>query len=243
MLQHQRKIIIVGATSGIGREMAELYVAQGHKVGLTGRRLNLLEELKQQFPEQAEYECFDVTKTENINRLESLVHKLGGLDILVISAGWGKPSKELEWGIDKKITDTNVNGFVEIANWGYNFFINQGYGQIATISSIAAYRGSSYSPAYSASKAFQSTYFEGLSIKANKLRKNVTVTCIEPGFVNTKMAHGGEKMFWIVPVEKAARQMIQGIERKKRKVYISRRWWLIAKFMKWAPYWLYRKFA
>ncbi|HWR33464.1 MAG TPA: SDR family NAD(P)-dependent oxidoreductase, partial [Chitinophagaceae bacterium] len=178
-----------------------------------------IKEIKRQFPVGTEYECFDVTKTENDTCLESLVNKLGGLDILIISAGWGKPSEELDRGIDQKITKTNVNGFVEIANWGFNFFISQGYGQLVTISSIAAYRGSSYSPAYSASKAFQSTYFEGLSIKAKKIKKNVTVTCIEPGFVNTKMAHGGDKMFWIVPVERAAKQIIGAIEKKKRLAY------------------------
>lgn len=243
MLQHQQKIIIVGATSGIGRKMTELYAVKGYKIGLTGRRLNLLEELKQQFQEQVEYECFDVTKSENISRLESLITKLGGLDILIISSGWGKPSEKLDWGIDKKITDTNVNGFVEIANWAFNYFAQQGHGQLVTISSVAANRGSSYSPAYAASKAFQSIYFEGLYTKAKKLNKDVTVTCIEPGFVNTKMAHGGDKMFWIVPVEKAARQIIMAIKKKKRKAYISRRWWLIAKLMKYAPHWLYKRFG
>lgn len=241
MTQHQQKVIIVGATTGIGRKLAELYIQKGFKVGVTGRKLNLLNEIKEQYPEQSEYECFDVTKDENIARLDSLVNKLGGLDILIISSGWGKPSEKLDWGIDKKITDTNVNGFVEIANWAFSYFVQQGHGQLVTISSVAANRGSSYSPAYAASKSFQSSYFEGLAIKARRLKKKISITCIEPGFVNTKMAHGGDKMFWVVPVEKAARQIIRGIERKKRKVYISRRWWLIVKLMKWAPYWLYKR--
>ena len=241
MLQHQQKIIIIGATSGMGRKMAELYAEKGHKIGVTGREQILLEEIKQQFSQQVEYECFDVTKTENIFHLNSLIKKLGGLDILIICAGWGKPSKELDWEIDKVIVDTNVNGFTEIANWTFNYFIRQGFGQLADISSIAANRGSSYSPAYSASKAFQSIYFEGLAIKAGKMKKNVTITCIEPGFVNTQMAHGGDKMFWVVPVDKAARQIIRALQKKKRTVYISHRWWLIAKLMKWTPYWLYRK--
>lgn len=243
-----QKIIIIGATSGIGRRMAELYVQKGHMVGITGRRLELLQEIKQQSPQQLEYECFDITKSGNINHIKSLISKLGGLDILVISAGWGKPSKELDWEIDKEITAINVNGFIEIANWGFNYFVKQGSGQLAVISSVSATRGSGYAPAYAASKAFESTYFEGLSIKARRLKNpstgsglNISITCIEPGFVNTKMAHGGDKMFWIVPVDKAARQIIRAIEKRKRKVYISRRWWLIAKIMKWMPYWLYKR--
>jgi short-subunit dehydrogenase len=239
----QQKIIIIGATSGIGRRLSEIYIQKGNRVGISGRRLELLREIKQQSPQQVEYECFDVTKSENISHLETLVSKLNGLDILVISAGNGEPSKELSWQIDKTTVETNVNGFIEIANWAFNFFVNQGYGQLATISSIAAIRGGSHAPAYNASKAFQSNYFEGLSIKARRIKKDIGITCIEPGFVNTPMAKGGDKMFWVVPVDKAARQIIRGIEKRKRKVYISRRWWLIAKVLKIAPYWLYKKFG
>jgi len=237
------RIIIVGASSGIGRKMAELYAAKGDKVAITGRRSELLQEIQQQFPQNIVSECFDVTKNENIRCLESLIRKLGGVDIIIISAGTGEPSIELKWERDKRIVDTNVNGFVEIANWSFNYFIEQGHGQLVGISSVAANRGSSYSPAYAASKIFESTYLESLSIKAWKLKKNISITCIEPGFVNTRMAHGGDKMFWVVPVDKAARQIIRAIERKKRKAYISRRWWLIVKLMKWMPFWLYRRYG
>lgn len=236
------KIIITGATSGIGRRMAELYSEQGNRVGVTGRRNNLLEELKQQYPEQIETECFDVTRDENIARMESLVKKLGGLDLLIINAGVGEPSKELKWELDKMMVDINVVAFIEIANWGFNYFINQNHGQLVTVSSMAANRGNSWAPAYAASKSFQSKYFEGIGIKLQKLKKNVFVTCIEPGFVDTKMAKGN-KIFWLVPLNKAVRQIIKAIEKKKRKVYISRRWWLIAKLMKWSPYWLYKRFG
>src|SRR5689334_24867205 len=113
----QKRIIIIGATSGIGRRMAELYAEQGHHVGITGRRSELLQEIKQRLPEKIEYECFDVTGNENISHIQSLMEKLGGLDILVISAGNGETSKDLNWEIDKTTVDTNVNGFVEMANW------------------------------------------------------------------------------------------------------------------------------
>lgn len=237
------RIIIVGASSGIGRKMAELYVGQGHKVGVTGRRKHLLEELKEKFPDRIETECFDVTQNENLSSLASLISKLGGLDMLVISAGWGQPADELLWEIDEKVLKTNVTGFIEIANWSFNYFARQNSGHLVTISSVAANRGSGWAPAYAASKSFQSVYFEGLAIKAKRLKKNILITCIEPGFVNTKMAHGGDKMFWIVPVEKAARQIIHSLSQKKRKVYISRRWWIIARLMRWMPYWIYRKFG
>ncbi len=237
-----QKIIIIGASSGIGRKMAERYAENGQRVGITGRRGELLEEIKQQYPRQIEFECFDVTGNENIQHLEMLINKLGGLDILVISAGTGEPSKELSWEIDKKTVATNVNGFIEIANWSFNYFVRQGHGQLVTISSIAAVRGGSWAPAYNASKAFQSNYFDGLSVKAKKINKNISLTCVEPGFVATKMAQS-HKLFWVVPVDKAARQIIRAIDKKKRKVYISRRWRLIAWVLKCTPHWLYTRIA
>ena len=235
-----KKIAIIGATSGIGRRLAELYIKKGHQVGISGRRLGLLEEIRQQSAQRIEYECFDVTKTDIKFHLEALVNKLGGLDILIISAGGGDVSKELNWPLDKLTIDTNVNGFAEIAKWGFNFFVKQGHGQLATISSIAAIRGGSWAPAYNASKAFQSSYFEGLVIKAKRLKKNISVTCIEPGFVDTNMAKGSKKI-WVMPVERAAKRIIKAIEKKKRKSHLSLRWWLIAKLVKILPYWLYRK--
>ncbi len=235
-----KKVIIIGASSGIGRRMAELYAEAGHTIGVTGRRKELLDEIKKQFPQQAEYECFDVTESNNIRHMDTLVSKLGGMDLLVISAGNGEPSKALSWAIDKMTIDTNVTGFTEIANWAYNYFEKQGHGQLAAISSVAAIRGGSWAPAYNASKAFQSSYLEGLSLKADRMKKNIRFTCIEPGFVDTKMAKS-EKLFWLVPVDKAARQIIRAIEKGRRKVYVSRRWWIIAKIMKWAPYWLLKR--
>ena len=235
-----KRIIIVGATSGIGRKMAELYAAAGNIVGITGRRKELLDEIENIFPGKIKTECFDVTGNENIERLTALIQKIGGLDVLVYSSGIGELSKGLEWEIDKLTVDTNVNGFIEISNWAFNYFLDQDNGRMAVISSIAANRGNSWAPSYSASKAFQSNYFEALAIKVNKMKKDIGITCVEPGFVATKMAKGN-KRFWIVPLEKAARQIITGIEKKKQKVYVSKRWWLVAKLMRLVPFWLYKR--
>src|SRR6185436_17799263 len=166
-----KRIIIVGATSGIGRKMAELYAANGNIVGITGRRKGLLDEIENMFPEKIMTECFDVTDNQNISRLTSLIQKTGGMDVLIYSSGFGEPRKDLDWKIDKSTVEINVNGFIEIANWGFNFFIKQGHGSMAGISSIAANRGNSWAPAYSASKSFQSNYFEALAIKAYRMKK------------------------------------------------------------------------
>ena len=134
---HQiKKIIIVGATSGIGRKMAELYAAEGNIVGITGRRKDLLDEIQNMYPGKITTECFDVTGTENIERLKALIQKIGGMDILVYSSGVGEPSKKLEWRIDKPVVDTTVR-----LNNGGNFLLggppHEGGALVLSISATA----------------------------------------------------------------------------------------------------------
>lgn len=233
-----QRVIIIGASSGIGREMARIYARRGDKVGITGRRNELLHSLKPEFPESISMSCFDATAEDSIFHLQELIKDLDGLDILIYCAGYGEPSKNLDWTIDKATTDINVSGFLRIVNFGYNFFLEQGHGQLVTISSIASRRGNDYAPAYSAGKAFQSTYFEGLHMKLKKLKLPVYVTDVQPGFVDTKMAKS-KKLFWVSPVEKAATQIVTAIDRKKWRVYITRRWALIAWLLKWVPDFIY----
>ena len=236
----QQKIIIVGASSGIGCEIACKYVANENKVGITGRRENLLNELKKKYPDQIFVSSFDVMSGDNQQKIKQLIEELGGLDLLMYNAGYGDASKELNFEIENTTTKTNVNGFVEIVNYAFNYFVQQGYGQIAITSSVAGVRGNSWAPAYSASKAFMSNYAEGLNIKAKKIKKDIVITDIRPGFINTKMAKGN-KQFWVIRKEKAAIQIINAIQKRKRVVYISRRWWLIAQIMKLMPYAFYRR--
>lgn len=236
----QKKIIIAGASSGIGREIASRYAAKGNRVGITGRRENFLLELKEKYPDQIFTSCFDVMEKENQQKVLQLINELGGLDLLIYNSGYGHPSKELNWEIENTTTKTNVNGFVEIVSFTFNYFVRQGFGQIAITSSVAAVRGSSWAPAYSASKAFMSNYAEGLNLKAKKLKKNIVITDIRPGFINTKMAKGN-KQFWVTAKEKAAAQIIDAIEKKKRIAYITKRWWLVAQILKIMPYCIYRR--
>jgi short-subunit dehydrogenase len=233
-----QRVIIIGASSGIGREMARIYAKRGAKVGITGRRNELLHSLQPEFPEAISMSCFDATSPDAIAYLEELIRELGGLDILIYCAGYGEPSKDLDWTIDKATTDINVSGFLRIINFGYNFFIDQGHGHLVTISSIASRRGNDYAPAYSAGKAFQSTYFEGLHMKLTKLKLPIYVTDVQPGFVDTRMAKS-KKLFWVAPVEKAAQQIINAIDKKKWRVYITRRWVIIAWLLKWIPDFIY----
>jgi short-subunit dehydrogenase len=237
-----KKIIIIGGSSGLGRELAKIYAAQKHMIAVTGRREELLAGLKNQYPLNIITSAFDVTTGDNKKQIELLIQKLGGLDLLIYNAGYGDPSLELIPETERLTTLTNVNGFVEIVSYTFNYFVQQGNGHIALTSSISALRGNSWTPAYSASKAFMSNYAEGLFIKARKLKKNIAITDIKPGFIGTKMAKGN-KQFWVAPVGKAALQFIKAIDKKKRVAYITKRWWLVAQVMKWLPFGIYKRLA
>ena len=235
-----QKVIIIGATSGIGREMALQYLSKGCTVGITGRRLSLLKELQEAYPEQVFMACFDVQAEKRLDFLSNLVNEMQGMDLLIYNAGFGDASNTLNLKSELHTTKTNVVGCVQLAGFAFNYFSRKGFGQIALISSIAALRGNSWAPAYSASKAFISTYAEGLNIKAARMHKNIVVTDVKPGFLATKSAKEN-KTFWVTHPQKAALQIINAIEKKKRRVYISRRWWLVAQLLKVIPYALYKR--
>ena len=239
---HPKKIIIIGATSGIGRELAQLYLVNNDVVGVTGRRRSFLEEIKNRHPSLVHIANFDVTGEENIQQLKNLITEMNGMDLLIYNAGYGDTSPDLNSEIEIKTTKTNVSGFVEIMAFAFNYFVEKGAGQIAVISSIGSLRGNSWAPAYSASKAFMSIYAEGLNMKAKRLKKDIAITDIKPGFLGTKPSKGN-KRFWVVPPLKAAKQIKAAIDKKKRKAYITRRWWLIAQLMKVVPFSIWRRVA
>ena len=235
-----KKVIIIGATSGIGRALAEHYLAKGWMTGLTGRRLHLLEEMKRASPSSVVIQKMDVSETaEARSAFSKLVSELGGVDLVIIAAGTGHIDPELPWEKELETIATNVTGFAAIALAAYKVFERQGYGHLAAISSIAGIRGGS-APAYNASKAFVSNYLQSLRYNAAKSGKPIHVTDICPGFVDTAMARG-EGQFWVAAPEKAARQIFQALERKRKHIYVTRRWRLIAWLLKLLPDSIYHK--
>jgi len=223
-----KKAIIIGASSGIGRELALGLAAEGYSVGITGRRLDLLTELSSKNPIVFIPKQMDITHFESsISTLEALVQELGGLDLLILSSGTGEINRELNFDIEQVTCQTNVMGFTNIVDWTMNYFIAQQTGHLAVISSIAGLLSSKDAPAYNASKAFQINYSEAMRQKVFSLKLPIFITDIRPGFVDTDMAKGDGK-FWVSTVEKASRQILKAIHRKKKVVYVTKRWGLIA---------------
>ena len=234
-----KKAIIIGASSGIGKELAKILVDNGYKVGITGRQTALLEELKSENSYRYFVKTIDVRDTKNVaKKLEELIAELGGLDLAVISSGTGDMNEGLDFEVEKGTIDTNVLGFTCVADWFFNYFKKQRSGHLVGISSIAGLRGSRRSPSYNATKAYQINYLEGLRQKATKLKEQIYITDIRPGLVNTKMAKG-EGLFWVMPVEKAAQQIYDAIKKKKKIAYITKRWLVIALILKRIPRLIY----
>jgi short-subunit dehydrogenase len=230
-----KNAIVIGATSGIGKELAKVLVANNYKVGITGRRTELLNELKSESPESYHVKSFDITDIKiAVEKLKELTAELGGLDLLILSSGTGDLNKSLDFEIEKRAIDTNVLGFTAIADWAFNFFEKQKHGHFVAITSIGGLRGSRHAPAYNATKAYQINYLEGLRQKATRSKEPVFVTDIRPGFVDTEMAKG-EGLFWVMPIEKAVSQIHKAIIRKKKVAYITKRWGLLAAIFRRIP--------
>ncbi|MCD4790849.1 MAG: SDR family NAD(P)-dependent oxidoreductase [Bacteroidales bacterium] len=235
-----KKAIIIGATSGIGKELAKILAENDYLVGITGRREKNLEEIKKSQPGSYLTKSFDCTTKNNIEKLNELVSELGGLDLLVFSSGTGDLNESLDYEIERKTIDLNVQAFTKIVDWNFNFFEKQKKGHLVAISSIAGIRGSRIAPAYNATKAFQINYLEGLRQKAKKTGNPIFVTDIRPGFVDTGMAKG-EGQFWVATKAKAAKQIFNLIKREKDIGYVTKRWRLISIILKILPNWIYKR--
>ena len=234
-----KNAIVFGATSGIGKSLTELLVNDGYKVAITGRRLEKLEEIKNQFPEQILIKQNDIQQVEDVEKVfHEIVEKFGTIDLIVQSSGVGFVNPKLNWDKQEQTVLTNVYGVTKLYALSFKLFKEQQFGHLVGISSIASLRGNRAAPDYFASKAYQKAYLESLYIKTKSIKsKQVFITDIRPGFVDTDMALG-DGIFWMVPLEKATKQIYLAIKKKKRVAYISKRWRLIAWVLKIVPSWL-----
>ena len=223
-----KNAIVFGATSGIGRELAKLLVNAGYRVMITGRRIERLEEIKAESPDNYIAQQHDIT---DLNATDDMFKKLPSIfdtvDLIVHNAGIATPNYKLEWDKDAPTIYTNVVGATKVYQLAYNYFAEQGHGHLVGVTSVASLRGNRQVPAYHASKAYQASYLESLYMKSLRTKKaKINVTEIIPGFVDTDIIMGNT--FWMSSVDKASRQIYTAIKKKKRKAYITKRWRLVA---------------
>ena len=234
-------IIVIGATSGIGKALFEKYVKEENRLGIIGRRTQLLDELKHQYPSKTHTATADITKQDEVEQaISSLQKKLGSIDLAIVCSGMGDLNPSLDYNVERPTIDTNVIGWTFVVDMLYNLFEQQGHGHLVAITSAGGLRGEPMAPAYSATKAYQINYMEALRKKAYKASGKITVTDVRPGLVDTAMAKG-EGLFWVMPVEKVARQIYTAIRNKNSKVYVTKRWYLLAAINKNLPFKLYKR--
>ncbi|ACC97869.1 Dehydrogenase family protein [Elusimicrobium minutum Pei191] len=248
-MERSKNILIIGATSGIGREVALQYLSLGAKVAVTGRRQELLASLKQTAPERVFTFVNDVTQTKASELIKEIHNQMGDIDTILVCSGMGDINLKLENDIELNTARTNVLGFTDWIIEGYKYFEERfertGKGaRLSAVSSIASFSGSDAAPAYFASKAYISNYLEGLRKKSVKIKKPVYVTTIIPGFVDTALAKGvgGKGLFWVASAEKAAKQILNALDKRKKIVYVTKRWRFIAFILKVIPDFVYNRF-
>lgn len=234
-----KKMIIIGATSGIGESLARQAIEKGYKVGGTGRRLERLKQLQDELGSDFHFREMDVVEKMNASsQLLSLIEEMDGMDIIVLNAGISNYPASSIISMEQEIIDVNVSGFVQLFGEAFQYFKQQGHGHIVGVSSIAGLFGSSRAAPYSASKAFISTYMQAYRQRCNKANYDITITDVKPGFVKSEMIEGKKGLFWVAETDKAVRQMLSDIENKRSYSYITRRWRFIAWLIKLTPNWV-----
>lgn len=232
----------MGASSGIGREVARMLAERGWTVGVAARRLG--ESSPQSFPDAGIVVAarIDVTDADAGEQLLKLIERVGGMDLYFHASGIGKQNRELHEDIELRTMETNAMGFTRMVGTAYRYMATHGGGHIAVISSIAGTKGLGPAPAYSATKALQNTYIQALEQLSNARKLNIRFTDIRPGFVDTDLLSDGNRYPLLLDKVKVAEDIVRSIERHRHVRVIDWRWRTITAFWRLIPRSLWRHF-
>jgi short-subunit dehydrogenase len=231
-----RRAIVVGASSGIGQEVAKLLMAEGWTVGVAARREDKLKALG-----AAAVEQIDVTKEDATERMQTLISRLGGMDLFFYASGIGKQNRELEADIELATVETNGLGFTRMIGEAYRYFAQQGSGHIAAITSIAGTKGLGPAPSYSATKAMQNVYLQALEQQANARGLKIHFTDIRPGFVNTALLSGDFHYPMMLQPDKVAKEIVSAINHHQHIRVIDWKYRLLTALWRRIPRFLWRR--
>ena len=182
-----KKILVTGATGGIGKALVQKFVSLEGNVLATGTKTEKLDALKKEFPNinVLKFDISDHSKIEEF--IENVSSQLVGLDILVNNAGINMDNlslrmKEDEW---KKVIDLNLGSTFFLCKYGIKKMLKNKYGRIVNITSVVGHTGNLGQSNYAASKAAIIGMSKSLAIEYAK--KNITINCVSPGFIQSKM--------------------------------------------------------
>ena len=230
------KAIVVGASSGIGLEVARLLIQRGWTVGVAARRIELLQSVG-----AAQVEQIDVTADDAASKLLQLIDRMGGIDLFFYASGIGKQNRELTEDIELATVRTNGLGFTRMVGAAYRFFAQQGRGHIACITSIAGTKGLGPAPAYSATKAMQNVYLQALEQQAHARGLDIRFTDIRPGFVDTALLAGDFHYPMMLKPQAVAREIVYAIEHHKHIRVIDWKYRLLTALWRRIPRFIWRK--
>lgn len=235
MTNNTKRAVIMGATSGLGYEVARLLLSDGWKLGLAGRREENLRQLQSEFPEQVCIKAIDIKDSNSDKALLALIDELGGMDMYFHSSGIGYQNARLDADIELNTLETNGTGFTRLVGTAFRYFKEKGRGHIAVISSIAGTKGLGIAPAYSATKRFQNTYIDALDQLAGMQKLNIRFTDIRPGFVATNLLNDGKNYPMLMKAPYAARLIVKALRRNKRVAIIDWKYSILVFFWKLIP--------
>ena len=231
-----KRAIVIGASSGIGREVAKLLLQEGWTLGVAARRVELLQSVG-----AAEAERIDVTADDATERLRNLIARLGGMDLFFYASGIGKQNRELKEDIELATMQTNGLGFTRMIGEAYRYFAEKGEGHIAAITSIAGTKGLGPAPSYSATKAMQNVYLQALEQQANARGLRIRFTDIRPGFVDTALLNGDFKYPMMLRPENVACEIVGAINNRQHIRVIDWRYRLMTAFWRRIPRFIWRR--
>ena len=237
-----KKAIIVGASSGIGMEVAKVLLSDGWQLGIAARREDKLLELKAMAPERIKVMAIDVTQPDAGERLLCLIDELGGMDLYFHASGIGRQNRNLKADIELRTMETNAVGFTRMIGTAYRYFAQRGEGHIAAITSIAGTKGLGPAPAYSATKALQATYLQALEQQSRQSGLHIRFTDIRPGFVDTALLNGDFKYPMLLQPAAVARDIVGSIYKRRHVRIIDLRYRILTFFWRLIPNWLWRRF-
>ena len=232
-----KRAIVIGASSGIGFEVARLLQKQGWTLGVAARRVELLKTIG-----DVEVAQIDVTAEDATTQLRNLIQKIGGMDLFFYASGIGKQNRELKEDIELATISTNALGFTRMIGEAYRYFAAQGQGHIAAITSIAGTKGLGPAPSYSATKAMQNVYLQALEQQANTRGLKIRFTDIRPGFVDTALLAGDFHYPMKLQPQKVAKEIISAINHHQHICVIDWRYRLLTALWRRIPRCLWRRF-
>ena len=240
MVANQKKIWITGASSGIGKALAQKFASEGWKVAVSARRKEILNEMANN--ENITSYPLDVTDQNQINDVFSkIINEFGSLDLCVFSSGTYDPKLEQEINIkqNKFVMETNFFGVLHCIKSVEKYFKDKKDGHISVVSSIAAYRGLPNSSGYGPSKAALTNLTESLYFDFKK--HNVRISLVSPGFIKTPLTDKNEfPMPFIKSPEFAAEKMFDGLTKSKAfEIHFPKALTLFLKFLRVLPYKIY----